>query len=79
MSFYMHFTARSKSHAKQLLERHTAPAEVKAFVSVAVDNLPNTDGVRLIRVEANGHLCSSRGDSPQSNATIKVEPVEAAE
>lgn len=80
MSFSIEFTARSRSHALQMLETHKAhlPAPVFDYLAIAINNLPPTrDGfMRAVHVKAHGHLCSGPGWSPCSTAQIEVRPIE---
>lgn len=78
MSFHMTFTARSRVHALQLLEkqREYLPVPVFDFLAQAISNLPppTRDTSQAVRVKAIGHLCSG-GDGPHSTAQLEVEPL----
>jgi hypothetical protein len=80
MSFSVEFHARSREHAKRLLDLHSSqlPTSVLSFVKASVDGLPPLrDGFsRIVHVKANGHLCNSDGSYAVSTATVAVTPIE---
>ena len=80
MSFSVEFHARSREHAKRLLDVYSAqlPTSVLNFVKASIDGLPPLrDGYgRIVHVKANGHLCNSDGSYAVSTANIAVTPIE---
>lgn len=78
MSFHVEFYARSRIHARRLLELHKSslPAPVMAFLSAAIDGVPphKEGAARILKVHASGHLCGG-SDYEVSSADISVTPI----
>lgn len=69
MSFSFEFAARNKAAARALIASQSAPDCIKAFLSMALDNL-REDGP--LSVKAAGHLCDGPGSYEVSNAQLHV-------
>lgn len=80
MSFSVEFHARSREHAKRLLDLQSAqlPTSVLSFLKASVDAVPPVrDGFsRVFHVKAIGHLCQTPSDYAISTADIKVLPID---
>lgn len=80
MSFRIEFHARSRAHAKRLLDQHKSalPEPVFDFLLAGINGLsPLKEGAqRVLRVYAYGHLCTGDGSYAVSNAELGVTPIE---
>lgn len=70
MSFAFEFSAESPAEAAAIIEKQTAPACVKEFVTAAVNALTGP-----VSIKAQGHLLSHPGDYKVSSANIDVRPI----
>jgi hypothetical protein len=77
MSFRVEFTARSRTHALQLLETYktSLPAPMFDFIAIGINNLPPAprENSQIVYVKAFGHLCSG-GDYAVTSAEIEIRP-----
>lgn len=77
MDFGFSFTAATPERATEIIERMTAPQEVKNFLAVAIDAAVThlADDGYMLYVAASGRLYDGAGANMVSTADLTVEPV----